>query len=110
MYVLLPIPKHAWVSTYLRYPGGIRSSHLRLLPNFADKKFLGVANHPNVPDDQKNASYLAAQRILDVVKAAKIDGPWGAFHLVTRVAKWLLLNPKPVNKWKKACFQEEFSI
>lgn len=74
---------------------------------FADIEWLGVADHPDVPDNQKSASYLAAQRILDVVRVAKIDGPWGAFHLVTRVSKWLLLNPKPVNKWKKACFGQE---
>lgn len=63
----------------------------------------GVADHPNVPDDQRHASYLAAQRIIEVTRAAKIDGPYGAFHLVTRASKWLLIHPKPVAKWKQAC-------
>lgn len=87
------------------------SEHFRCKPLefLLTRKISGVADHPGLPDDQKKASYLAAQRILDAVKAAKINGPWGAFHLVTRVFKWLLLNPKPVNKWKKYCFEEEYS-
>lgn len=84
------------------------STALGLLPQVVRAHALadttaGVAEHPNVPDDQKHASYLAAQRILEVTKAARMDGKFGAFHLVTRVSKWIVLHPKPVEKWKKAC-------
>lgn len=72
-----------------------------------DDYVMWVHNHPKVPDGEKHASYLAAQAVLDYVAASGVSGPWGSFHLVTRVSKWLLLQPELVNKWKQACFSEE---
>lgn len=65
-----------------------------------------VRDHPNVPDNQRTPSYSAAKQILDYTDASGISGMWGTLHLVTRVSKWIVLDPKSVENWKKACGPE----
>lgn len=62
-----------------------------------------VAESPDVPDTSKDASYFAAQKIYQAVNDSKIYGQWGAYHLVSRVSKWMMVNPDDVKEWKKAC-------
>lgn len=50
-----------------------------------DDYMMWVAKTPNVPDTSKDASYLAAQKIYQLVNNSEIFGQWGAYHLVSRV-------------------------
>lgn len=63
-----------------------------------------VFKTPNVPDWSKDASYFAAQWIYKLTQDSGLTGEWGAYHLVSRVSKWMVVNTDRANKWKKACY------
>lgn len=80
----------------------IATVHLVASDDF-DDYMMWAAQTPDVPDTSKDASYFAALQIYQVVNDAQIYGHWGAYHLVSRVSKWMVVNPGPVKKWEKAC-------
>lgn len=52
-----------------------------------DDYMMWVAQTPNVPDTSQDDSYLAAQKLYQLVNDSRLLSQWGAHHLVSRVVE-----------------------